>query len=47
MPKGFRQLVERVLTMTSKQLALCCHREVGNVPLEMLRRDAPRWGRLR
>lgn len=47
MAKGFREFVERVLTVTSQQLALCCHREVGNLPLEMLRRDDPRWARLR
>lgn len=47
MSKDFRQFVERVLTVTSQQLALCCHREVGNLPLEMQRRDDPRWGRLR
>lgn len=47
MPNGLRQLVERVLTVTSQQLALCCHREVGNLPLEMLRREGPRGGRLR
>ena len=46
MPRGFRPFVERVLTVTSQQLALCCHREVGNLPLEMLRRDDRRWGRL-
>mgnify|MGYP003631574101 CR=1 FL=1 len=32
-----RQFLERTLTVTSQQLALCCHREVGNLPLEMLR----------
>ena len=47
MSKAFRQFVERVLTVTSQQLALCCHREVGNLPLERLRRDDPRWGRHR
>ena len=47
MPKSFSKLLERLLTVTSQQLELCCHREVGNPPLEMLRRDAPRWGRLR
>ncbi len=47
MPRDFRQFVERVLTVTSRQLALCCHREVGNLPLEMLRRNDDRWGRLR
>lgn len=47
MPRDFRQFVERVLIVTSQQLALCCHREVGNLPLEMLRRDDRRWGRLR
>ena len=47
MSKGFRQFVERVLTITSQQLSLCCHREVGNLPLEMLRRDNPRSARIR
>lgn len=47
MPKDFRQFVERVLTVTSQQLALCCHREVGNLPLEMPRRDDGCRGRLR
>jgi hypothetical protein len=46
MPKRFRRFVERVLTLTSQQLALCCHRDVGNLPLEALRRNA-RGGRLR
>ena len=45
MPDGFRLFVERVLTVTSQQLALCCHREMGNLPLEMLRRNDPRRGR--
>lgn len=47
MRTGFRQFVGRELTVTSQQLALCCHREVGNVPLEMLRRGDPRLGGLR
>lgn len=47
MARGFRQFVERVSTITSQQLSLCCHREVGNLPLRMLRRDEPRSGRLR
>ena len=47
MSKGFREFVERVLTITSQQLGLCCHREVGNLPLETLRRHDTRQGRLR
>ncbi len=47
MPKGFSQFIERVLTITSRQLGLCCHREVGNIPPEMLRRQEFRPGRLR
>ncbi|MEW9856634.1 hypothetical protein [Novosphingobium sp. M1R2S20] len=40
------QFVERVLIMTSQQLSLCCHREVGNIPLETLRRrNDPRSNR--
>jgi len=42
MAKGFRRFVERVLTITSQQLSLCCHRQVGNIPSEMLRPDQAR-----
>lgn len=47
MSERFRRFVARILTVTSQQLALCCHRGVGSIPREMLRRDDPRWGRLR
>lgn len=39
--------INGVLTMTSKQLQLCCHREVGNIPTDMLRRDERRSGQPR
>ena len=45
MPKGFRRFVERVLTMTSQQHALCCHRQVGNIPSDVFRQVDPRRGR--
>lgn len=45
--KGFGQFMERLLILTGRQLALCCHRDVGNLPLEMLRRNGTPAGRLR
>ena len=41
MSRRFGALVEKLLTVTGRQLSLCCHREVGNLPLETLRRNAP------
>ena len=39
--------INDVLTMTGQQLQLCCHREVGNLPVNMLRQHEARAGRLR
>ena len=47
MSRRFGELVEKLLSLTGRQLALCCHREVGNLPLEMLRRNGIHAGRLR
>jgi hypothetical protein len=47
MPKGFEEFVQKLLEVTGSQLSLCCHRNVGNLPLEMLRRNGPHAGRLR
>lgn len=47
MPKGFGEFVQKLLEVTGSQLSLCCHRDVGNLPLEMLRRSGRPAGRLR
>jgi len=39
--------IDDVLTMTGRQLQLCCHREVGNLPTDMLRQHEVRAARLR
>lgn len=47
MPRSISQVIEQLLTVTGRQLSLCCHREVGNLPLETLRRSGTHAGRLR
>lgn len=47
MSTRFGRFVERLLTDSGQQLGLCCHRDVGNLPLEMLRRNGMHAGRLR
>ena len=38
-----KRFFNKVLTDTAQQLQLCCHREIGNLPLDLLRRHDPRW----
>lgn len=47
MPKSVSQLIERPLTVAGRQLSSCCHRQGGNLALEMLRRKGAHAGRLR
>jgi hypothetical protein len=47
MSERFKHFINRVLTVTGQQLGLCCHRDVGNIPFQMLGRDDPRRGRPR
>ncbi|NNM77696.1 hypothetical protein HJG53_12330 [Sphingomonas sp. ID1715] len=41
------RLIQQLLTVSGPQFSLCCHRDVGNLPLEMLRRNGIHAGRLR
>ena len=47
MQSRFAHWINTILTITSQQLQLCCHREVGNLPTDMIRPQDLRSGRLR
>jgi hypothetical protein len=45
MRQGFRDFINRVLADTSRQLQLCCSRQVGNIPADAFAKGQIRPGR--
>lgn len=47
MHRSTKRLIQQLLIVIGRQLSLCCQRDMGNLPLEMLRRNGAPAGRLR